>query len=69
MKNNGWISVNDRLPEERKDVLCLFQDKEGERNRVEISWIDSVRCFMYEDIFGKVTHWQPLPEPPKEEKS
>lgn len=59
-----WISVKDRLPEKRKDVLCCFN---GIRKMVEISWMDSTRCFLYEDIYGKVTHWMPLPEPPKEE--
>lgn len=62
-----WISVKDRLPEERMDVLCLFQDKQRKRKRVEISWIDSVRCFLYEDIYGEVTRWMPLPESPKGE--
>lgn len=62
-----WISVKDRLPEKRKDVLCLFQDNTRIRNRIEISWVDSVGCFLYEAIYGEVTHWMPLPEPPKGE--
>lgn len=62
-----WISVKDRLPDKRKDVLCLFQDEQRKIKRIEISWIDSVGLFLYEDIFGQVTHWIPLPEPPKED--
>ena len=62
-----WISVKDKFPEERRDVLCIFQDKERHRRRIEISWVDSARCFLFEDIYGQVTHWMPLPEPPKDE--
>ena len=61
-----WISVNDRLPKKREDVLCLFQDEQRKRKHIEISWMDSVGCFLYENIYGKVTHWMPLPYPPKE---
>ena len=57
-----WISVYDRLPERLKEVLCYFEDDA----RIDISWIHSYTQFMYEDIFGKVTHWMPLPDPPKE---
>lgn len=65
MGNNEWISVKDRLPEKRKDVLCFFQDGIMQRSIIEISWIDSFQRFMYEEIYGEVTHWMPLPEPPE----
>lgn len=39
-----WISVKDRLPEKRMDVLCLFQDKQrkgrGDYYRLELSRLD-----------------------------
>lgn len=38
---SGWISVKDRLPETRDNVLTYTKH-------------------------DKVTHWMPLPEPPKE---
>lgn len=57
-----WISVKDRLPEENKRVL--FVDKE--------SWITTGfftgMAFEYshgEEIGLELTHWMPLPEPPK----
>lgn len=62
-----WISVKDRLPERYNDVLCVFYDEERNRKRIDISWVDSTRCFLYEDVHGKVTHWMHLPELPKDD--
>lgn len=68
-----WISVEDELPE---DVLVLVVTRKGfvtvgEYDAKNNQWIaldpyllgciDSV-------IYPTVTHWQPLPAPPKEEK-
>ena len=78
----GWISVNDRMPEQA-----------GYRCLVAAKFIDGTYCMFtaftgygepgwwtYENLFMeeapnnkvhhdfKVTHWMPLPEPPKEEK-
>lgn len=55
-----WISVNDRLPQIGKPVLGFESE-----NRIGV-WIINSR----EDypIFSEfVTHWMPLPEPPKED--
>lgn len=62
-----WISVSDRLPEDDREVLvwgCGF---------MAIGWCNNGKdgrywCandFDYKD--GEVTHWRPLPEPPKED--
>lgn len=74
-----WISVKDRLPEndygkhwkERPHYLvCLanglmmvatFGFKEHEW------WIDSHSCVLSKEHYREVTHWMPLPEPPKGE--
>ena len=63
-KESRWISVKDRLPEDYQRVLCLF-----ESGTMEVSFRASVKGFCYEGFkqTGKVTHWMPLPEPPKEE--
>lgn len=64
-----WISVNDRLPEENdingqsREVLAYngnyFPARvDYDRN---MHWFETVE---FETIFN-VTHWQPLPEPPK----
>ena len=63
-KKGTWVSVKDRLPEDYQRVLCLF-----ESGTMEVSFRASVKGFCYEGFkqTGKVTHWMPLPEPPKEE--
>lgn len=64
-----WISVKDRLPdkedlflisygESREITIGLWNFRNNRFEETEIEW------FGYE-ITG-VTHWMPLPEPPKE---
>lgn len=64
-----WISVKDRLPEDGVSVLAICFYKEKRRMLV---------CYMskknvgnwYTKVAGQrvqVTHWMPLPEPPKGE--
>lgn len=65
-KKGTWVSVKDRLPEDYQRVLCLF-----ESGTMEVSFRASVKGFCYEGFkqTGKVTHWIPLPEPPKETRN
>ena len=67
---SDWINVKDRLPELNTKVLITsgdniyagwicFKSTEG-----EISWAYSECCGW---DAGDITHWQPLPEPPKKE--
>ena len=63
-----WIPVTERLPEPGKWVLCACR-----ANIIEVlkydhtmgDWDSTMpeRCYMK----GFVTHWMPLPEPPKGE--
>lgn len=63
-----WIPVTERLPELGERVICTDGDAVFEQYRVEPSFVYGMW-----DIFGlkspmqKVTHWMPLPEPPKED--
>ena len=61
-----WISVKDGLPKNGKEgVLIALQWGE-----VDIGWCEDGRWdseFVNEYEDGEVTHWMPLPEPPKGE--
>ena len=61
-----WISVRDRLPEEKVNCIVHYQhaycDNDG-------YWAIGFCCYDGEkfqfDPAYKVTHWMPLPRPPK----
>ena len=66
-----WISVKDRLPEaDAGKVLCITQ---AGHYKI-LQWIETFDC--WSDPFGidftnfrngYITHWMPLPQPPKGE--
>ena len=58
---NQWILVTERLPEYGKSVLCYFANDDYGVNHI----IDEEDG---EWLIDGVTAWQPLPEPPEEEK-
>lgn len=67
---NKWISVEDRLPAETGAYLCATLDKAEGITDIFIHsfWViehrDSINKFGCKP-YQKVTHWMPLPEPPK----
>ena len=67
-----WISVTERLPEEGDYVLCVLK---GFNYGGKIQVCKFVPADKFKDKpyfehfrngFPSVTHWMPLPEPPKE---
>ena len=64
-----WISVYDRLPEAGGYVVCIAKRNPFSRfmpmvARIEKNgWVDP----MTEQYISEVTHWMPLPQPPKGE--
>ena len=65
-KENGvtvqeWISVNDRLPEQGEEAICIAADGDMMIGKyTEWGW-------MFPCYFEELTHWMPIPEPPKGE--
>ncbi len=62
----GWISVEDRLPEEGVEVMAKIDDSDGCRNEQSLTRQGTLWFFpdmsMY--VYYTPTHWMPLPEPP-----
>ena len=57
-----WIPVTERLPEMYKNVLVIRTD-----GKIRFDAIGSLGVW-YEEIWhtgNPVTHWMPLPEPPR----
>lgn len=65
-----WVSVKDRLPEDDGPVIAVYHFK---GNTVRYISTLSYFCFdpqphwQHESTGLVVTHWMPLPEPPKED--
>lgn len=67
-----WISVEDRLPDEARPEVLFFvselnQIELGKFNETTGKWIVPYSDVYYQNGFNWVTHWMPLPEPPKGE--
>ena len=62
-----WIPVSERLPEERKAVLA-FSTCYGFCDMIEAAMWTGYRWEVTwtKEEYYSVTHWMPLPEPPKE---
>lgn len=58
-----WIRLKDKLPKEKDWIIG------GNPKRVEMGlWIDGIFCLPHERyLIIEITHWMPLPNPPKEE--
>ncbi len=67
-----WISVGERTPEESGEYLGSVKSYESQTNYI-VFWRKDRRTF---EVYGlgrrdpvtdmNVTHWQPLPKPPKQ---
>lgn len=62
-----WISVEERLPEKGRVVLVYISDRKSIMLTHFFDDFSLVRVGMESGFSGHgVTHWMPLPEPPKE---
>ena len=72
---DGWISVDDRLPEVGIKVLCYRPEAEKSGDEIiKVSYALDGKNRSPQGIEHKfecwchVTHWMPLPNPPKTDK-
>jgi hypothetical protein len=65
---NNWISVRTRLPDRNTNVLAWIKCGTSEYVFIETASGDPSECSGWKHYNkDQVTHWMPLPEPPKEE--
>ena len=75
--NDGWIPVQERLPEEKKSVLVQWEKYDRHLNvtltYLDVMWLDDAEEKVFETINGvpngKVIAWRPLPEPYRPERN
>lgn len=77
----GWVSVKDRLPEVDNPVIVYACGKNDPIYKIVIASITNKNAFntrletepywrepwQFFDTMYEITHWMPLPEPPKED--
>lgn len=79
----GWISVKDRLPKSGEKVIVAVKHNYDyliqvaiykntkitaeKGTRVVEKWFCSDVNFYYNENYGEITHWMPLPKSPKGE--
>ena len=61
---DGWISVQDELPYPCEEVLVYFDSDDYD---IDYAYTKNGVFGFEEGTMKKVTHWRPLPEPPKED--
>lgn len=71
---NQWISCQDKMPEDNTSVLFVYVSENGIKSvhygyhqtikGLGSSWVKPSGGWQYCD--DDVTHWQPIPEPPKD---
>lgn len=75
--NDGWIPVEERMPEEKKSVLVQWEKYDRHLNvtltYLDVMWLEDEEDVVFETINGipngRVIAWRPLPEPYHLERS
>lgn len=75
LRDRQWVSCKDRMPEDNTLVLFVYVSENGVKSvhygyhqtlkGLGSSWAKPSGGWHYYD--DDITHWQPLPEPPKED--
>lgn len=69
-KSDGWISVNDRLPDDGQECIVFLKDLipevlDTDWSRVTVDYFEGGKWPLEHPNESIVTHWQPMPLPPK----
>lgn len=64
--SDRWIRVAEQLPDPCKDVLVYYKNGTVRIACYYFLYRDNVGWFDYESLYGKATHWMPLPAGPAE---
>jgi len=67
-RNGGWVSVEEGLPEDRDELYLIWAASDAihriafppRKSQTAVTWWDDPT-----HGFCPVSHWQPLPDPPK----
>ena len=65
-----WVSVEDKLPDKCGNYLVYFGKGDGIKMKTAF-WLTGKRIWKGAEAYSTlngITHWMPLPEPPKEVK-
>lgn len=62
-----WISVEERLPQVCDKYICCVKNKHGNTWVIAADFSPEMKIWFgqFGEIKNTVTHWMPLPEPPK----
>ena len=66
-KQSEWISVDERLPGVTGNYICCVKDRNGNSWTIPVCWSLEMKTWFGKlgELKNSVTHWMPLPEPPK----
>ena len=62
-----WISVKDKMPEDGIRVLTYADNSAMFVASRDDGWYVDTGEYYYSSPLTNITHWMPLPEPPKED--
>lgn len=66
---SDWISVRERLPEVRQEVLVYWRNTSQKAEHFELTRYTGDHWYLLDNTgrpWIEVVAWMPLPEPPKE---
>ena len=74
LERDRWISVKEALPGNDQDVLVMIHWNDYPEDMMVYGRRYKTRWYLWNGELGEIikgfdiTHWRPLPEPPKEDK-